>query len=423
MQQRIVITGIGMVTSVGRDREATWRAVRNGTSGVQRMRGVPGMPDGLLLSAAVDGVRNDDCGDRNLPIATAAALEAMADSRLNLRDVDPTRVGFSFGTCGGATPWMADEMVRLGQRPATPRWWENLYYSNVGTRVANRLGLLGPRLCNSTACATSTIATINAMRAIEDGQCDAMVVGAAQTIHPILAAGFYNMRVLAQHEDPAAACRPFDINRSGFVMGEGAAVLVLEKLDDARARGAQIYAELLGGAMLSDATHVTDLSADSSPLTHLLGKVLHRADLAPSDISYINAHGTGTKQNDAMETRGIRAAFGRAADELCVSSIKANLGHMINAAGVVELAVTALALRDGFAPPTVNLTHPDPECDLDCVPLVGRRRKFENAIKISIAFGGHLAAVALQRWRGAGERIEVDPMPATIAQPPRRMAA
>jgi 3-oxoacyl-(acyl-carrier-protein) synthase len=416
MNDRIVITGIGMITAVGRDRETTWRNVKAGASGVRRLCGCPTLPDGLILGATVDGTPNDARGDRSFPLAMSAAYEAMVDSRLDLNEIDRSRVGFSFGTCGGATPTMADEMMRRRMCEKQPRWWENIYYSAVGSRVADRLGLEGPRLCNSTACATGTIATINAVRAIEDGMCDAMVVGAAQMIHPILAAGFYNMRVLAQHENPTAACRPFDSNRTGFVMGEGAAVLVLERLEDARARGASIYAEILGGAMLSDATHVTDLSVDSTPLVNLLGRTLKRSRLAPEDVSYINAHGTGTKQNDAMESRGIRTAFGRAANDLCVSTIKANLGHMINAAGVVELAVTALALRDGFAPPTVNLTHQDPECDLDCVPLVGRKRKFEHAVKISIAFGGHLAAIALRRWTGAGERCE----PATI---PRRLAA
>jgi 3-oxoacyl-(acyl-carrier-protein) synthase len=226
------------------------------------------------------------------------------------------------------------------------------------------------------------------------------------------------MRVLAKADDPAAACRPFDLNRSGFVMGEGAGALMFERLSDARDRGAKIYAEVLGGALVSDATHVTDLSVDSTPLVNLLGKVFARTRLAPSDVAYINAHGTGTKQNDAMESRGIRTAFGVAANDLCVSTVKANLGHLVNAAGVVELAATTLALRDGFAPPTVNLTNPDPECDLDCVPLVGRRRKFEHALKISIAFGGHLAAIALRRWSGAGERSE----PAEFVEP-RRIAA
>jgi 3-oxoacyl-(acyl-carrier-protein) synthase len=409
MNERIVITGIGMVTAVGRDRETTWQAVKAGRNGVRRLCGMPGLPDGMLLGATVEDVDIDRFGDRNFPMAISAAREALVDSRLDLKRVDRSRIATSFGTCGGPTPWMAEEYARRRNSNECIPWWENLIYSSVPARVGNRLGLYGPRLVNSTACATGTIATLGAMRAIEDGQCDIAFVGAAQALHPILCAGFYNMRVLADAENPAHACRPFDANRTGFVMGEGAAVLVIERLSSARARGASIYAELLGGAMLSDSTHVTDLSADSAPLCHLLDKTLRRSRLAPSDVAYINAHGTGTKQNDAMETRGIRSAFGSAANDLCVSTIKANLGHLVNAAGVVELAITSLALRDGFAPPTVNLTHPDPECDLDCVPLVGRRRKFEHAMKISIAFGGHLAALALRRWNGAGERCEPAP--------------
>lgn len=418
MHDRVVITGIGLVTAVGHDRESSWRAVKNGRNGVRRLCDVPGLPDGLLLAATVQDTRHDCRGDRNYPIARAAACEAIDDSELDLDDADRTRIGASYGTCGGPTPWMADEIRRRERMTAPIEWWDNMYLSSPAARVADDLDLLGPRMCNSTACATGTIATYNAFKAIREGQCDKALVFGAQTIHPILAAGFYNMRVLAKADDPAEACRPFDANRSGFVMGEGGAALVLERLSDARARGARIYAELLGGALMSDATHVTDLSVDSTPLTHLLGKMLDRSRLAPADIAYINAHGTGTKQNDAMETRGIRAAFGRAADDLCVSTIKANLGHLVNAAGVVEMAVTTLALRDGFAPPTVNLTHPDPECDLDCVPLVGRRRKFEHAIKISIAFGGHLAAIALRRWNGVGERCEVIDQP----EPLRRAA-
>ncbi|MCC6494540.1 MAG: beta-ketoacyl-[acyl-carrier-protein] synthase family protein [Pirellulales bacterium] len=410
MNDRVVITGIGMITAVGRDRESTWEAVKAGRNGVRKLAGMPGLPDGLLLGATVEGVELDRFGDRNFPLALAATREAVADSGLDLRRIDRARVATSFGACGGPTPWMAEQFAqRRGGGQSIP-WWENLLYSSVPARVANRLGLFGPRLVNSTACATGAIATFNAMRAIEDNQCDIALAGAVQALHPILSAGFYNMRVLASADDPAAACRPFDANRNGFVMGEGAAVLVLERLSAARARGASIYAELLGGALLSDSTHVTDLSADSAPLTHLLDRALRRSNLAPGDIGYINAHGTGTRQNDAMETRGIRAAFGPAANKLCVSTVKANLGHLVNAASVVELAITALALRDGFAPPTVNLTSPDPECDLDCIPLVGRRRQFEHAMKISIAFGGHLAALALRRWSDAGARSEPAPM-------------
>jgi 3-oxoacyl-(acyl-carrier-protein) synthase len=407
MDDRIVITGVGLVTAVGHDRESSWRGVKQGRNGVRRLCDIPGLPDGLLLAATVEGTPYDSRGDRNYPLALSAAREALKDSEVDLDECDRTRIATSTGTCGGPTPWMADEIQRRELRTTPIRWWENLYLASPPARVSDDLGLLGPRLCNSTACATGTIATLNAFKAIRDGQCDKALVFGAQTIHPILAAGFYNMRVLAKAEDPAAACRPFDANRSGFVMGEGAGALMLERLSDARARGARIYAEMLGGALVSDATHVTDLSSDSTPLTYLLGTMLRRTRLVPRDVAYINAHGTGTKQNDAMETRGIRAAFGPAANDLCISTVKANLGHLVNAAGVTELAITTLALRDGFAPPTVNLTHPDPECDLDCVPLVGRRRKFEHAVKISIAFGGHLAAVALRRWSGAGERCEV----------------
>jgi 3-oxoacyl-(acyl-carrier-protein) synthase len=418
MDDRVVITGIGMVTSVGRDRESSWRAVKNGRNGVRQLIDVPGLPDGLLLAATVEDQPSDCRGDRNYPLALAAATEAIEDSDLDLKDVDRTRVAASYGTCGGPTPWMAAEIQRRERKTAPVEWWDNMYLASPAARVADDLDLLGPRMCNSTACATGTIAALNAYKAIRDGQCDKAVVYGAQTIHPILAAGFYNMRVLAKADDPAAACRPFDSNRSGFVMGEGGAALVLERLSDARARGARIYSEMLGGALVSDATHVTDLSVDSTPLTYLLGAMMKRARIAPRDVAYINAHGTGTKQNDAMETRGIRAAFGAAANDLCISTIKANLGHLVNAAGVLELAITAMALRDGFAPPTVNLTHPDPECDLDCVPLIGRRRKFDHAVKISIAFGGHLAAIALRRWNGAGERCEV----VETAAPLRRAA-
>jgi 3-oxoacyl-(acyl-carrier-protein) synthase len=267
--------------------------------------------------------------------------------------------------------------------------------------VARDYGLFGPRLSNSTACASGAIAVLKAWRAIRDQQCDLSLAGSSEAIHPLFAAGFYNMRVLADHDDPVQACRPFDANRRGFVMGEGAAMLVLERLSHARRRGAAIYAEVLGGRILTDAHHVTSLDEGSGTLAELIRGTLHTSRLSPRDVTYVNAHGTGTRQNDVIETRGIRAAFGGAADALCVSANKPMLGHLVNASGSVELAITALALRDGFAPPTLNLTHPDPECDLDCLPLVGRVQPLEHALKLSIAFGGHLAAIALRRWTAA----------------------
>lgn len=412
MHDPIVISGIGLVTAVGNDRETTWRNVREGVSGARKLTGVAGLPDGLLLAADVRGMPGEPGRLRDYPIGKKAAGEALADSGLLARPrVDRTRIGVIVSSVYGDSPAIAN--LRGGQT-AVDRWHEEYLASATLARIADDYGLVGPRVGNATACATGTICVVTAMRAIEDGQCDAVLAGAITTIQPLLAAGFYNMRVLAKHDDPTAACRPFDADRTGFVMGEGSGMLVVERASAARARGARIYAELTAGKLACDAHHVTDLSTDSTTLTHLLGATLKKARLAPGDVSYINAHGTGTMQNDIMEARGIRRAFGAAADDLCVSSVKANIGHLVNAAGAVELALTALALRDGFAPPTRNLVTPDPECDLDCIPFVGRQRAFEHAVKISIAFGGHLAAVALRRWDGAEEQV---------AQPPLRLAA
>ena len=184
-------------------------------------------------------------------------------------------------------------------------------------------------------------------------------------------------------------------------------MFVLERLSHALDRGADIYAEVLGGSLLSDARHVTSLDGGCDALVHLIDRTLRKSGLAPRDVEHINAHGTGTEQNDRMEAQGIRRALGPAANRICVTANKSMLGHAVNASGGIELALTALALRDGYVPPTVNLTDPDPECDLDCVPLIGRRRTLEHALKLSIAFGGHLAAVALRRWSEAGQRHSI----------------
>lgn len=407
MEDRVVITGIGMITSVGDDRESTWQAVRAGRSGVRLLEGVPAIPDGLLLGATVKKSFAEDSRVRHLPLALQAAEEALRDSQIALPWVDKSRFGCAIAANVGDTPGLS--ALRNENRPAlaTQPWWKQWLPNTTCATVAQQFDLQGPRLSNSTACASGSIATLTAVRAIRDNQCDMALAGASQTINPILAAGFRSMRVLATHEQPQLACRPFDANRSGFVMGEGAAMLVLERLDHALARRAPIYAEVAGGHLACDAHHVTDLSVDSTTLTRLIRQTLRSAGLAAVDIAYINAHGTGTQQNDVMETHAIHEAFGRAADTVCLSSTKSVLGHLLNAAGAVELAITALALRDGFAPPTINLTDPDPECDLDCVPLVGRRAELEHALKLSIAFGGHLAAVALRRWNDAGERASI----------------
>lgn len=409
-EDRVVITGIGIVASIGRNREAVWHAIQRGDCGVKRLTGVPGLPDGLILGATVEAEGEFPGQLKNIPLCRQTAAEALADACINLSEVDRERFGCSIGAHMGDTDYVVERLgLRHALMPAGKQpWWGQWLPNSACAIVAHDYDLRGPRLSNSTACASGLIAILKAIRAIRDDQCDFALAGTSETIHPLFAAGFYNMRVLADHLDPKQACRPFDINRNGFVMGEGAAMFVFERLSSAQDRGAPIYAEALGGSMLTDAYHLTSLNAESNSLVELIRSSLRHSDLAPRDVAYINAHGTGTQQNDVLESRGIRTAFGRAADALCVSANKSMMGHLVNASGSVELAITALALRDGFVPPTLNLTHPDPNCDLDCVPLVGRERPLEHALKLSIAFGGHLAAIVLRRWTGAEAR---QPMP------------
>jgi 3-oxoacyl-(acyl-carrier-protein) synthase len=400
-----VITGIGLFTSIGHSREAVWQAIQRGESGVGRLTGIAGIPDGLLLGATVD-IDTEFPGQlKNIPLCRQTAAEAMADARIHLATIDRDRFGCSIGAHMGDSDYVTERLGRHDLIPPGKRpWWEQFLPNTSCALVASDYDLRGPRLSNSTACASGTIAILKAIRAIRDGQCDIALAGSSEAIHPLFAAGFYNMRVLAEHDEPARACRPFDLHRNGFVMGEGAAMLVLERLEHAQQRGARIYAEAMGGRILTDARHMTNLDANSDAIVELINGTMRSAGVVPRDIAYVNAHGTGTQQNDLMESRGIRTAFGRAADSVCVSSNKSMLGHLVNASGSVELAITALALRDGFAPPTLNLNDPDPECDLDCIPLIGRVRPLEHALKLSIAFGGHLAAVVLRRWTGADAR-------------------
>jgi 3-oxoacyl-(acyl-carrier-protein) synthase len=399
---RIVITGIGLTASVGDDRESVWAAVRGGRSKVRRLDGLPWIPDGLLLGAPVDIAPSEPGELKVLALCDRVADEALQDARIDWSAVRADRFGCAVSAHMGDARWSVEQAGLMSRFPATSLpWWQQWLPNTACARTANRHRLFGPRLCHSTACASGLIEVLGAVRAIQDDQCDMALAGSAEGFDPLFAAGFHKMRVLANHDDPRQACRPFDLDRQGFVMGEGAAMFVLERLGHARARGAQIYAEIVSGKLLATAHHVTDLDLESDSLAYLISETLRAGRLAPSEVGYINAHGTGTQQNDLAETRAIRQAMGSAADALCVSATKSILGHLINAAGSVELAITALAMRDGFVPPTLNLTRPDPKCDLDCIPLVGRENPVACAMKLSVAFGGALAAITLRRWEGS----------------------
>ena len=397
----IVITGIGMITSVGNTREDVWDAVRQGRSGARLLSGVPYIPDGLLVAAQVDLYDELPSQLKVISLAEHAAAEALRDASIAWNEIDYDRFGCAISGHMGDTGHVNERLEIVDRTADAVPWWHQWMPNTACSRVANRYGLHGPRLCHSTACASGMIDILGAVRAIQDDQCDIALAGSAEGIHPLFAAGFHNMKVLAYDEDPQKACRPFDSARSGFIMGEGSAMLVIERLSHAIDRGARIYAEVISGKLLADAHHVTGIDMTSEPLVRLITDTLRSGGVVAADIGYINAHGTGTQQNDVAETRAIRRSMGSAADHLCVSSTKSALGHLVNAAGSVELAITALALRDGFVPPTLNLTHPDPECDLDCVPQIGRSLKLEFAMKLSVAFGGHLGAIILRRWNDA----------------------
>jgi len=401
VREPIVITGIGLLASVGLDRETVWQAVRNGESQFKYLNGMRGIDDNEIVGATVDLGVPLEGRLKVLPMCERVADEAIRDANLDLSRVDPRRVGCMVASHMGDVRWVDQQLGLPTGDTGNFNWWEQWLPDTACTMLARRYGALGPKICHSTACASSLVSILTAARAIRDGQCDIALAGGGDSIDPLFVASFNQMRVLATDDDPNRACRPFDKTRKGFVFGEGAAMFVVERLGHALRRGARIYAQISSAKSLAQAHHVTSLDTESDALVHLMGLALDEAHLDPADIGYINAHGTGTVQNDAAEAKGIRPVFGTDIGHTCVSATKSSLGHMLSSAGAAELAITALAMRDGFAPPTLNLNDPDPVCNFDCLPLVGRHNQFQHALKLSLAFGGHLVAVLLSRWDDA----------------------
>ena len=401
IREPVVITGIGMLASLGLDRETVWRGVQHGDSRFDFLRGLRGIKDGEIIGATVD--LGEDLRGRLkvLPMCERAAAEAVADADLDVSKVDSHRFGCMMSGHVGDTRWVDQQVGIASGDTGEELWWEQWLPDTACSSIARQYKAFGPRLCHSTACASSLISVMTAARAIRDGQCDIALAGGGDAIDPIFVAGFNRMRVLAKDDDPSRAIRPFDRSRKGFVFGEGATMFVVERLGHALRRGARIYASISATKALAQAHHVTSLDAESDALVHLINLALEESNLSPAEVGYINAHGTGTEQNDAAEATGICRVFGSDLDKTCVSATKSSLGHMINAAGATELAITALAMRDGFAPPTRNLTDPDPACRFDCLPIQGRVNQFQHALKLSLAFGGHLVAVMLSRWNDA----------------------
>jgi 3-oxoacyl-[acyl-carrier-protein] synthase II len=398
----IVITGIGLITSLGPDRESTWDALKRGRTGARKLE-IPGLGPGFAGFPCPRPPSTEV--DPALDLLERAADQAMADAGLDGpgRDLDPDRAAVLIGLSKGGIRnlCLSHEIVRSAPANdrALARAWAGSWPSAGASAVAARHGLRGPCLAPIAACATGLVAALQAVDLIRRGACDVALAGGADaSLEPILLAAFGRMKVLARVEgDPSRAVRPWDLRRSGFLIGEGGAVLVLERLDRARARGVRPYAELAGGAIGSDAHHETALDPDPAGLARVIRRALADAGMTSADLDAVNVHGTATPSNDPLECRALRLALGTDAGRLACSANKAQIGHLLGAAGSAELAIAALSIRDGFAPPTLNLDDPDPACDLDGTPLVGRHLPIRAILKLSIGFGGHLAAAILRK--------------------------
>jgi 3-oxoacyl-[acyl-carrier-protein] synthase II len=422
--RRVAVTGLGAVTPLGNDARASWDAAVAGRSGIDWIRSFDANGFPVRVAAEVKDFDPTTVAspkearrlDRNVLLALAAAIEAVEDA--GLRDFDPTRVGIVLGSAiGGVLGIMeqADVMRERGADRVSPHFLPSVLVDSASGQVAISLGIRGPNYAVVSACATGSHAVGEAAELIKRGDADAVLAGGTEAcMHPLILAGFCAMRGLAvEDEHPPHASRPFDATRAGFVMGEGACVLLLEDLEQAQARGATVYAEVLGYGASNDAHHMAQPDPDSVGVAEMMRAALRRAGVEPESVGYVNAHGTSTPLGDAAETRALKDVFGEHAYRLAVSSTKSVTGHCFGAAGAVEAMMCVRALHDGVLPPTINYEHPDPECDLDYVPNEARRQQVEVALSNAMGLGGHNGCVLFGRVNGAGESA-AQPSPSVL---------
>jgi 3-oxoacyl-[acyl-carrier-protein] synthase II len=409
MTIRVGITGIGLVTPVGNDAETTWAALLAGRSGVGPITLFDARRHDVRIAGEVKGFDPLACMDRKevrrtervIHLAMAAARQAATDSGLDVASIGDD-VGVVIGSGAGGLTTLEEGFRVLVERGApriSPLWMTMVVADMPGAYVSMSLGARGPNFCTVSACATSAHAIGEAAEVIRRGDARAMLAGGTEaSVTAMAVAAFANMHALSSRNDePARASRPFDDERDGFVLAEGAGVVLLEDLDLARTRGAHVYAEVVGYAATADAHHITEPAPSGAGLARAMRRALAKAGVATEQVDYINAHGTSTRFNDRDETAAIKSVFGPHASRLSVSSTKSMTGHLVGAAGGVEAAVTALALDRGQLPPTINYEHPDPECDLDYVPNKARTRPLRVALSNSMGFGGHNAVLVLRR--------------------------
>ena len=410
MKRRVAVTGFGVVSPIGVGGEAFWDALKAGKSGAGRITRFDPVGFDCQIAAEVKGFDPLDWVEKKearkmdafIHFAVAAAAMAVEKAQFKVTDENRNQVGVLIGTGMGGLPMLVEEQKRLlerGPSRVSPFFIPAIITNLASGWVSMIYGARGPNSCVSTACATGNHAIGDSFRIIQRGEADAMIAGGTEAVVlPLTIAGFASMKALStRNDDPARASRPFDKDRDGFVMGEGAGVVVLEALETAVKRGAPILAELIGYGMSADAHHITAPAPEGEGAARSMQAALHDAGVRPEEIDYINAHGTSTPYNDRNETQAIKRLFGQHAYRLAVSSTKSMTGHLLGAAGGVEAVATVLALRHGLVPPTINYESPDPDCDLDYVPNKPREVAIRVALSNSFGFGGTNATLVFRK--------------------------
>lgn len=410
MSRRVVITGIGAITPIGNNPEEFWNASKEGVCGIDSITSFDTTDSKVTLAAEVKNFSAEDYIDKKeakrmgrfTQFAVCAADQAVKDSNINLDEIDLTRFGVSVGSGIGGLETMEKEFVSMTKRglgKVSPLTIPIMIANMAAGNIAIRFNAKGPCTCTVTACASGTDSIGEAFRNIKNGYIDFMIAGGAEaSITPLGISGFTALTALSKSEDPKRATIPFDKERNGFVMGEGAGMLFLEELEHAKKRGAKIYAEVIGYGATCDAHHITAPSPNGEGGARAIALALDEGGIDKTEVGYVNAHGTSTELNDKFETVAIKSIFGEHAKDLLVSSTKSMTGHLLGAAGAVEAIVCAKALEEGFIPPTIGLIVPDEECDLDYVPLKGRKKDIKYAMSNSLGFGGHNSVLLLKRW-------------------------
>jgi 3-oxoacyl-[acyl-carrier-protein] synthase II len=414
-ERRVVVTGLGTVNPCGNDVASSWAALLEGRSGITRITrfDAEGMEMPCLIAGELKGFRAEDWVEhRDLKkldlmciYGLAAAKMAWADAGLEDKALEPERAGTIIGTGIGGLDSIENThttIMEKGPQRVSPYFVPKMMANAIAGNISIRFNLQGPSFITASACASSNHAMSLAHRSIRSGEQDLCVTGGAEaTITSMGMAGFNSMRAMSTRNDaPAKASRPFDRNRDGFVMGEGAGILVFEELEHARRRGARIYCEVTGSGQSADAHHITAPAPGGTGPARAMRLALQDAGLNPSDVQYINAHGTSTPLNDKAETEALKSVFGEHARSLAISSSKSMIGHLLGGSGGVEAVFTVLSVHEGRVHPTINLDDPDPECDLDYVPNVAREMEVRHALSNSLGFGGHNVAVAFGRLAG-----------------------